>query len=133
MAWNPANIAKSLALVRDMARRRLLETLLLAAWEEVLDLNLQVARLRGLNLKYKQQLRLGHEMSYDGRVYWMRASGGEKPDGPLCPTCWEVEDKVVHLHRVIREPDKARAHGEWREWECKRCHDVFLRPASAID
>lgn len=144
MAWNPSHLAKALALVREMARREVpeapgpllsqdletLEGLLLAAWEEVLELNLELVKLRGVNLKYKQQLRLGRELFYDGRVYWFRTPGLDKPDGPLCPTCWEAEDKAVHLHRVIHPDEKARPHGDWQEWECKRCREVFLRPAS---
>ena len=147
MAWKSANLAKALAQVREMARRQPAETLeaqlpqdlkdleglLLAAWEEVLDLNLELVKLRGVNLKYKQQLRLGRELFYDGRVYWLKSPGGDSPDGPLCPTCWEAEDKAVHLHRVIHPDEKARPHGAWQEWECKRCREVFLRAASASE
>lgn len=137
----PCHLAKALAMAGELARRLSgergqtqlaiqiveLEAQLRLAWEDRIDLSLKVLELGALNLKLKQQARLGREVIYDDGLYWLGGSGRNKIDGPLCPTCWEVEDKLVHLSRVSVEVGRVAEPGQWRQWECPRCNEVFLR------
>lgn len=142
------HLAQALTMAGELARRLAeekgqaqlaaqageLEAQLRLAWGEQIALSLKALELGALNLKYKQQVRLGREVIYDVGFYWLGGSGRTKIDGPLCPSCWEVEDKLVHLSRVSLEPARVAEPGEWRQWECRRCHEVFLRkegPAAA--
>lgn len=141
----PRHLLKALGLVAGLTRglagergqaqvlSRLaeLEGVMRLAWEEQIDLALRLLELGALNLKYKQQLRLGREISYEDGFYWLAAPGRAKADGPLCPTCWETEDKLVHLNRPSPDACRSAEPEGWRQWECGRCNEVFLRRVSA--
>lgn len=127
-------LSRSLAGERGQAqilsRLTELEETLRLAWEEQIDLSLKLLELGALNLKYKQQLRLGREVTYEDGFYWLAAPGRAKADGPLCPTCWETEDKLVHLSRPSPDACRVAEPEGWRQWVCGRCNEVFLRRAN---
>lgn len=139
----PRHLAKALALAGELSRKLAgergqaqavaqlndLEAELRLAWEEQIALALRVLELGALNLKYRQQVRLGREVVYQDGFYWLGIQGRNKADGPLCPTCWEVEDKLVHLSRASLETGRVADSEDWRQWECPRCNEVFLRKA----
>lgn len=139
------HLVKALGLIQELARGlagekgaapllpRLaeLEDALRLAWEEQVELSLRLLELGALNLKYRQQARLGREVTYDDGFYWLAAPGRARADGPLCPICWETQDKLVHLGRPGPDACRAAEPEGWRQWECGRCKEVFLRRASA--
>lgn len=116
-----------------MSRLADLEDSLRLAWEEQVELSLRLLELGALNLKYRQQVRLGREVTYDDGFYWLAAPGRAKADGPLCPTCWETQDKLVHLSRPGPDACRPAEPEGWRQWECGRCKEVFLRRVSSVE
>ncbi len=56
------------------------------------------------------------ERDKDTGMYFERTSAGEL-DGPLCPLCWEKEERISHL--IKRDNDSL--------FDCKSCHETFGR------
>ena len=56
----------------------------------------EIERLEGEVKALKEQLRIKANLVYEGGAYWNKEESADGK-GPFCPTCWTVDEKIVHL------------------------------------
>ncbi|MCG3659927.1 hypothetical protein [Aliarcobacter butzleri] len=59
----------------------------------------------------KKKLQDKSVITFDGNIYWKEIDG--KEEGPFCPTCFDVNELSVRLHK------------DGQGWCCKNCRDHF--------
>ena len=84
------------------------------------DAKLEASKSIELIASLKQQLKLKSEMKFNGSVFYRDIDG--ENEGPYCPTCYDVERLVVHLHK---EQGKGLSGEIIRNWLCKACKRTF--------
>ena len=65
------------------------------------SLKMEIANLKSENHKLKEKLseKEKYNMVFENSVYWNVKPDGTK-DGAFCPTCWENQNKAIHLREV---------------------------------
>ncbi len=58
-----------------------------------------------------QKLQDKSTITFDDNIYWKEIDG--KKEGPFCPTCFDVNELSVRLHK------------DGPGWWCKNCRDHF--------
>lgn len=65
--------------------------------EAALDLQEENIALKEENSKLKAIIKTNKTLHFDGQVYWFK--DGDKNEGPFCPHCHDVDDKMVRMHK----------------------------------
>jgi len=72
-------------------------------YEQILDLREEMVTLRSDKLKLSEELAeckrvqdISDRLVKRGNFYYKRLDDG-KEDGPLCVTCWDAENKAIHV------------------------------------
>ena len=77
----------------------------------------------------ERELRSRDNLSFDGQFYW--TGGGERTDGPYCPTCFDTERLMMRLqYRTVEEIDYetgATRPGSTVFYKCIRCARKSIR------
>ena len=76
--------------------------------EKLMDMREQALELQEENIALKKQIKeLGEAMTLSREVlldersqtYWLKKADREKPEGPYCTRCWDVNKLLVRLHK----------------------------------
>ena len=62
----------------------------------------------------REQLAIRKTVVRERSAYW--TVDGDKKDGPLCPQCWDNDEKRIHMRLINQQYDG---------WRCPTCRNYF--------
>lgn len=108
-------IAKDVATVLKKAGEIETQKRFLELEEDRIELRRENIELKEQIKALEERLKLQGSLQFDGTVYWMVHDDGKKEEWPYCPCCYDVNSKLVHLHRLERRG----------RWICKHCRKGY--------
>jgi len=68
---------------------------LIEAQQQILSVQDENSRLRGELTLLRKQAELEETVSFHDGAYWKKVLG-DKEEGPFCPSCWDLNRKLVY-------------------------------------
>ena len=107
---------KSIAQVLQEAGKIDLYEKILAIQQQLLEMQEKI-RIQDTEIRdFKDKLKIKADLVFEKSAYWIKKDDGSK-EGPYCPTCWEKDNKVIHL--LQQRPN-------WDIWGCNLCKAVVF-------
>ena len=72
---------------------------ILAAQQQLLEMQKKIGDLDGENKKLREELEVKGSLVPEGNLYWLENDG--KRDGPFCTKCRDSEQKLIRLHQAM--------------------------------
>lgn len=72
----------------------------MALREGALELQEENINLQEEIKKLQEKLEIKEKIYFEDGLYWLISNETNNPNDPFCPRCFDVEGKLVHIHRA---------------------------------